>query len=318
MNTFCTIITADYFPKAATLYKSIKRFNPGMQLQVLIADDKDVSPAVSSEPGINIIAAQHLRDFHLVKSLYEKYAHRNIDYFRWSMKPVFMLYLLEHGFEKVLYIDCDMFFFSDYQFLFLMLNDADILLTPNWTHSDPNKDEHSFIELFTSGLFSAGFIGANKQASAAMQWWADACHFKMGFLRELGIRDDQKYLDIFPVKFEKTHIIRHRGCNIGSWNFNESERVLVNGTVLINGQDPVVFIHFDEMLVQEIMRGHDKLLYPYLEEYTKAFDETGVRLGTFLHTIDKHADANVFVKLKWKLKLRTRIKSILYRLMQRV
>ncbi len=64
-----------------------------------------------------------------------------------------------------------------------------------------------------------------------MQWWANACHFMMGPLIAQGIHDDQKYLDLLPVKFETTEILRHRGCNIGSWNFGQSKRVQVGDQV---------------------------------------------------------------------------------------
>ncbi len=85
-----------------------------------------------------------------------------------------------------------------------------------------------------------------------MRWWANACHFMMGSHVNYGIHDDQKYLDVFPILFETTKIIRHRGCNIGAWNIEESKREIVNGTVLINREFPVIFIHFDGMMIQSI------------------------------------------------------------------
>ncbi|MDP4264236.1 MAG: hypothetical protein Q8941_17030 [Bacteroidota bacterium] len=317
-NTFCTIITADYYPKALTLFKSLIQFNPSAPLQVLVADNKPVSPAMERPDLIRLIPASNLAGYSLCDDLYKKYAHNDMDSFRWSLKPVFISYLLENGFDKVLYLDCDMFFFGDYDFLFLELDNASVLLTPNWINSNPLLDKDSFFSLFTSGFFSAGFIGANKMALPALKWWAGACHFMMGAHIEHGIRADQKYLDVFPVKFETTKIIRHRGCNIGAWNYEECKRELVNGKVLINAEFPVIFVHFDGMLIRGILRGHDKLLAPYLELYKKAFEETGAILSDFMPDIDTHVSAGTITRLKWRLKLKTRIKKMLYNLSQKL
>lgn len=314
MNTFSTIITADHYPKAYTLYKSLARFNSSIQLQVLLADDGAILNSAVKPEGIKVFTVNYLKDYPLVKELYDKYALSSMDFFRWSMKPVFVSYLLEDGFDKVIYLDCDMFFFNEYDFLFLELDQSSVLLTPNWINSDPSLDKDSYISLFTSGFFSAGFVGANRNGLAALKWWAEACLFMMGADIKSGIRDDQKYLDILPAKFEEINIIRHRGCNIGAWNYRECKRTLINGKVLINGEFPVIFIHFDGMLVQGILRRYDKLLKPYLEEYKKLFKESGYDLSGFIKEIDLHEKAGIITRLKWKLSFRTRMKNFLYKL----
>jgi hypothetical protein len=210
-----------------------------------------------------------------------------------------------------------MFFFNDYTFLFEELDHSSILLTPHWRNSNPLIDKDSFIALFTSGIFSGGFIGANRDALPAMKWWAEACHFMMGPRMDIGIYDDQKYLDAFPVLFEKTKIVRHRGCGVGA-NMEETKRMMVNGKVLINGQYPVIFVHFDNVLVQGILKGYDEHLLPYLNQYTKVFEESGSSLSDYLRQVSVHANADVIRKMKWKLKIRTRIKQALYKLSQKI
>ena len=317
-NTFCTIITAGYYPKALALYKSIQQFNPDIDLKVLIADDKPIDVNFPVPTRIKIIPVSDLYGYSLVNDLYKKYAHIEMDFFRWSLKPVFISYLLENGFDKVLYIDCDMFFFNDFNFLFSELDTSSVLLTPHWENSDPLKDKDSFFTLFTNGFFPAGFIGANKNGIPAMRWWANACHFMMGSHVNYGIHDDQKYLDIFPVKFETTKIIRHRGCNVGAWNYEECKRENINGEVLINGEFPVIFIHFDGMMIQGIMRGHDSLLAPHFKLYTQTFEEAGTKLSDYIKQISTHSNPGLLLRGKWKLQLRTRLKKILYKLAEKL
>ncbi|HET6994741.1 MAG TPA: hypothetical protein VFI06_07155 [Chitinophagaceae bacterium] len=317
-KSFCTIITADHYPRALALYKSIIQFDPGILLHVLIADNNSLPNDVTPPAGMKIMTVSQLNGYSLTESLYRKYAHIEMDFFRWSLKPVFISYLLENGFEKLLYTDCDMFFFNDYSFLFSDLDTSSVLLTPHWRNSNPLTDRDSFVALFSDGIFTAGFIGANKNGLPAMKWWAEACHFLMDAHPELGINDDQRYLDIFPVYFEGTKIIRHRGCTIGAWHYEECKRELVNGQVLINGEYPVIFIHFEDMLASQILKGHDKLLLPYLNEYKRVFEESGYRLGDFIKSVDTYARPGALKKIKWTLRPRTRIKNFLYKLASRL
>lgn len=318
MNTFCTIITADYYPRALALYKSLIKYNEHIQLQALIADNKPLPDLANHFPGIKTINVSQLTGYSLVDAVYNKYAHIDMDAFRWSLKPIFISYLLENGMEKILYTDCDMFFVNDYHFLFSELDTSSVLLTPHWKNSDPLTDKNSFLALFSSGIFTAGFIGANQNALPAMKWWANACHFTMGAHPDLGIHDDQRYLDIFPVYFEGTKIIRHRGCTVGAWHYEECKRELVNGTVLINGKYPIIFIHFENMLVSQILKGHDKLLLPYLNDYKRVFEESGYLLSDFIKKIDTYTKPDVLKKIKWLLRPKTRLKTFLYKLASRL
>jgi hypothetical protein len=314
MQAFCTIITADYFPRALALYNSIAAYDEQIELHVLVADNKPVHEIAKQFPRIRLIPVSNLSHYTLVDELYKKYAHISLDFFRWSLKPVFISYVLEHGIDKLIYLDGDMFFVNDYHFLFLELDSSSVILTPHWKTNDPLADSASFFALFRSGIFTAGFVGANQQALPAMKWWAEACHFMMGEHPALGIHDDQRYLDIFPVYFEGTKVIRHQGCTIGAWHYELSKRELVNGEVMINGKYPVIFIHFEEMLVSQILKGHDPLLLPYLNQYRKVFEENGFVLNNYIKNINTYASATSFHRLKWKIKLRTRMKQFFFKL----
>lgn len=314
MQTFCTIITADYFPRALALYTSIIKYNSEIELQILIADGKPL-PAIGDKfPKIKLRTVEELIDFPLVNELYKKYAHINIDNFRWSMKSVFASWLLENGYDKILYLDCDMFFVNDYNFLFKELDTHSFLLTPLWKATNPLVDESNFLSTFTSGIFVANFFGANKNGLPALHWWANACHFKMLPAMELGVHDDQRYLDIVPVIFENIKIIRHRGCNIGAFNYVESVRSMVDGQIMINGQYPVIFIHFDDMMVSGILKGHDRLLLPYLQQYEEAYTENGYNLSSYIKKFEPLKNAGLLKRIKWNLKIRTRIKRFFYKL----
>jgi hypothetical protein len=318
MKTFCTIITKNYLPYAIALYKSIERFDKQIQLQVLVVDGDVPAEIISGYNGITIIPVHTIMEYNLVKSLHKKYVHTSTNSFRWALKPVLISYLLEQGFKKVLYTDCDIFFYEDYRFLFDDLDISCILLTPHWRTSDPLVDELAFLSLFTDGIYNAGFIGANREGLPALSWWALACHYRMETNEDMALKDDQSYLDVVPVKFENVKIIRHMGCNISAWNQFECKRVLVGDKVLINGIYTIVFMHYNKRQFIEILKGHDKLLLPYLQQFKKTFEENGDELSSFHKDFNHYYTAGPLLKLKWKLMIRTRIKRFLFLMAQKI
>lgn len=315
MRTFCTIITPDYLPYAITLHRSLVKINPEEKLKVLVCGDMPATAAGLSA-GIELIDLNKLYGYRNADSLFHKYADKS-DALRWSMKPVFTAFLLEHGFEKVIYTDCDLFFFNNYEFLFEDLEKYSILLSPHRYTSNPLINEEEFLSSFRFGQFNAGFIAASKKGIPALDWWARSCDYQIEQDFAKGLNNDQRYLDNLPVLFEDVKIIQHRGCNVAFWNQHECERVMVNGELLISKTYPVIFVHFHRKYFAELMEGHDQLIFPYFKEFEKTFNESGHNLIEFIKDMPDHKEASTVYKLKRKLLLRTRFKRWLFRLSQK-
>lgn len=268
---FCTIITGDHIHYALTLRHSLVKYNKDAQLYILTTDISTRNAELLQEfENVLLLSLEEVCDSGMGKSIYNKYFERDMDAFRWSMKPVFITHLLRNrDVRKVMYVDCDIYFFNDYSFLFEQLSDSNVLLTPHWRSSDPHRDPANFGLLYTNGLYNGGFIGANEFAIPAMDWWAMACEYVCVKDTSSGLFVDQVHLNILPVYFENIGIVRHRGCNVANWNMTECYRVATgNGTeVFIADEYPVIFIHFTGSMLKGILSGQDILLQPYLEEY---------------------------------------------------
>lgn len=276
-SAFCTIITPDYIPYALVLRKSLLQFGDDVKLYILVCDANENQCKAIQEnyPGIFTLYTNEVCSAGIGKAIYDKYFNSDIDAFRWSMKPAFLNYLLrEKNVDKVIYADWDIHFYNDYHFLFDELDIHDVLLTPHWRSSDPYKDAPNFGILYTSGLYNGGFIGANKNAIPAMEWWAMACEYICIKDTTTGHFVDQTHLNILPIYFEKVGILKHRGCNVANWNMVECKRTISSGTtnVMIAGKYPLVFIHFTKSTINGILSGTDSLLLPYLEIYRSAVD----------------------------------------------
>ncbi len=314
MNTFCTIVSCDYLPFARVLFTSLQRIKQDVRFQVLVIDGE---LSAANEP-FAIHSPEAMKEYRLFRQIEKKYGHTNKDHFRWALKPIFISYLLENGYSRVIYTDPDIFFTSDYSFLFNKLNKCNILLTPHWPAIRLPEHEDSLFSVLRGGLFNAGFVAAGTGGIEGMHWWAEMCHYKMDKQPQLGIFDDQKYLDILPVYFDGVEIIRHKGCNIASWNMDSCKRELINGRLLINGEFDPVFIHFAKDTIINILNKNDALLRPWLDIYIQMLSEHGFDLLKNLSHYEPAKYDNLLYSIQHRIRLRTRIKRMLFKFAEKI
>lgn len=269
MKALCTIVTKSHVPYAIALQKSVQRFLKDSQMHVLIVDSFDKNVLVSDDK-LRFYSVESVKESEIGQKIYKKYYQRNMDHFRWSAKPVFMKYLLTQGIDHLLYLDSDLFFFDNPDFLFKKLNQNSVLLSPHFRTNDPSIDYEDFGRNNTHGLFNGGFVGANTNGIEALEWWADTCEKKCVKDRKHGYYDDQSHLSLIPMLYENVGIIKNRGCNVASWNRNTCHRSIENGKLVLAGKDELVFVHFTIDTIKGILDGSDPLLFPYLAEYAYA------------------------------------------------
>jgi hypothetical protein len=266
-KVFCTIITSSHLGYAEALAKSLHAHDEDCLLYALVVD-ADLRD--KSRPGFTVLSIPEMEC-----ELSDLLARRYLDFgrhdeFRWSMKSVLLLHLLRREKAgKVVFVDPDIAFFNDPRFLFDFLDSSNVLLTPHWRCNDPSKDPANFRMLMTEGHFNAGFVAVSSGAEEALEWWGRICLGRCERAQAEGLFVDQSYLNLLPVYFDKVQIIRHRGCNVANWNLEMNRRELVDGEVMINGNDPVVFIHFTNSTIRGILRGEDGHLRPHLEQWLK-------------------------------------------------
>lgn len=253
-TALCTISSKSHLYKVDALFFSLNSCYGG-NLFCLVVDSKKI---LEREPGVYEYLDQF--DSTLFVDVAKKYQGNEL---RWALKPVYLKYLLEKGYEKVLYVDNDIYFFNSPFKLFEKLNTFSILLTPHFYPSNPKSHQNWFEANFRVGLFNAGFIGVNQNAIPMLDWWADACLYnvKKSFWR--GLFDDQKYLDLVPIIFEGVEVVKDTGCNLAGWNFNNRLNTLKGPNL-----DSITFIHFAELTIREFSK-IDSPFHPLWKLYEK-------------------------------------------------
>jgi hypothetical protein len=262
---FCTISTSNHLYKTWSLYDSLSLIHHSICLHVLVIDynSKIVAPA----ENILIYNSKHVAISDIATGIIKKYRAKP-DKLRWSLKPIFLHYLLkEKKCGNIIYTDNDIAFFNDFSFLFELLNQHPVLLTPHRYPRNPLQNQEWLEVNFTTGLYNAGFFGVNSKAIEILKWWASCCLYRCEKNSWRGLFDDQKYLDLVPIIEPNTLVLQHEGCNIADWNRDICKRTVVNNSILINEKYPVVFIHFNNTTLRTINSGGDPLLNPFFEKY---------------------------------------------------
>jgi hypothetical protein len=309
MYHFCTIASIDYLPFVETLYHSLNNTGSPVTLHALVVNGE----TLPASDGIKWYTLDQLSADPLIEEVVSRY-HTNGNALRWSLKPFFLSFLVDR-FEKVIYLDNDIFFFNRFDFLFGELEKHTLLLTPHWSSFEPLPHFDNFLTSFQLGLFNAGFVGATKRGKATLQWWGRLCLHRMETDPTKGLFVDQRYLDLAPIYDPEVGILRHEGCNISSVNMHQNRRVKIGEDVLINGTYPIVFIHFSGETVKHIQNGNDGLLLPYFKQYENVFSLSGHSLNDFKHDLQP---SSFPVVIKRKLRLRTRVKQAIFRLWQKL
>ena len=264
MYHFCTITTHDHLYKTLALADSILCAEPEAHIHVLLIDGEGVT---QENMAISFYKLEDLWGQPVFENIATKYK-GDRDKLRWSLKPVFLHYLLENKGDKVLYLDNDIYFYSSPRFLFELLADHDILLTPHHYPYDPEHNQNWLEANYRVGLYNAGFIAVNTQAKANMIWWAKCCAYRCEKNALRGTFDDQKYLDLLPIINERTHIVRHKGCNVAEWNRAVVSRSkMPDGKVILGDKYPLVFIHFNNTTVRSISKGEEPALNDIFKTY---------------------------------------------------
>ncbi len=260
-TAFCTISTNSHLFKVDALFASLKEVGCSSELVCLAtqAGNGSIKNGRLLRPGSIELG--------LVGEAIKAKHHETSDCLRWSLKPVLIRALLEE-YDKVIYLDNDLFFFSLPSFLWSELDSNDILLTPHHYPRNPKENQNWLEANFKVGLYNAGFVGVNRNAKHVMDWWAECCLYRCEKSLIRGLFDDQKYLDLVPVMHGSTKILDHKGCNVAGWNVEVCKRLVDgDGSVSIDGKWPIVFIHFNGFSVRTILHGNDQLLRPHLTQY---------------------------------------------------
>lgn len=268
----------------------------GGSLYVLLIDEEKA--IINQQPKNVVFYNLNQLEIGIGKDIINKYK-KNKDKLRWSLKPVFLNYLLAE-IPKIIYVDNDIYFFGDHSFLFDELESQSILLTPHFYKTDPSKEQNWLEANFRIGLYNAGFIGVNSKAKLALDWWSNCCYYNVKKSYWRGLFDDQKYLDLLPIIFENIEIIKNRGCNLAGWNYkNHHVQRNADNKLIIENKYPLTFIHFGELSLLEFSNPNSVYFIEFTE-YLAALRKYNNSFEFKRNVFKKETILPYFYYLRWR------------------
>lgn len=238
----CTIVSANYFAFARTLARSFRIQHPEDDFFVLIVDRRsELVDAAAHADGLQTLYVEDLGipDF---RSLSFKY---DILELNTGVKPTLLKRLLSMGYDKVIYLDPDIYVYDSLDFIYQLLQSNNIIVTPHATAPIVNLESPTDEEFSAVGIFNLGFIAVNGNSEARkfLDWWESRC-LQLGFREfQTGLFVDQKWVDLAPCYFNGLYILKHKGCNVAHWNFQERQLEERPDGWSVNDV-PLVFFHF--------------------------------------------------------------------------
>lgn len=235
---FCTYTDENFIPRALALWTSIKDHHKDFTLYVCLMTKKAVE--VSKKIKLKNIKFSSVNDLEKELPILKKIKKQRskIEYY-FTCTPALIEFLLKkHNLPYLEYIDADMFFFRNSNYILKKIKNSSVGMTPH--RFARTKQVHQIYGKFNVGWL---FFRNNKDGLKCLRWWKQNC-LRWCFDRvEKDKYADQKYLDRFFQVCKKIKVLSMPGFNEAPWNVVPERIKKINTTVFV-GNYPLVLYHF--------------------------------------------------------------------------
>lgn len=313
MNCTFTICAKNYLAQALTLRESFLKHNPSLNFYIFLADKID---GVEDVEGVVTLDKSWIPDW--VNMAY-KY---DVIEFNTSIKPFCFGKLFKKGYEKVIYLDPDIYVTRPLDFIYKCLNDKSIVLTPHYCDIEEHFDGAVSEETFNKvGIYNLGFCALknDKVGQEIAKWWQNRLQYKCYSQSSEGLFVDQKWMDYIPGFFpDATCVSSHHGMNVAIWNLHERELFIddKHGYMIrrkkTEDEFPLLFFHFsgfDPFETSVINRRHPQFnvmtypsFKPIIEEYRERVYANGYdRFSKMKYGFNHYSDGGVITPLQRRM-----------------
>jgi glycosyltransferase involved in cell wall biosynthesis len=279
----CTIVANNYLAYARVLAQSFLTAHPEGEFHVLVVDRRDPTVDYESEPFTSWFAEEiGIPDF-----LHLAFRYTILE-LSTAVKPWFLLHLhRQTGTPALLYFDPDILVLGSLAELYMLLERADVVMTPHITapiEDDRTPGERDFL---LSGIFNLGFLGVafNERTLLFLDWWHRRLERYCLHSVESGLFVDQRWMDFALAFLERVEVLREPGWNVAYWNLLHHRLESDGGEWRVDGR-PLRFFHFSGYSLErprQISRYQNRLTIEERPDIEPLFAEYARRLGEAGH-----------------------------------
>lgn len=313
MNCAFTICAKNYLAQALTLRESFLKHNPSLNFFIFLADKID---GVEDVDGVVALDKSWIPDWVNMAFKYD------VIEFNTSIKPFCFGKLFKDGYEKVIYLDPDIYVTRPLDFIYECLNDKSTVLTPHYCDIEEHFDGAVSEETFNKvGIYNLGFCALknDKVGQEIAKWWQNRLQYKCYSQSSEGLFVDQKWMDYIPGFFpDATCVSSHYGMNVAIWNLHERELFIdeKQGYMIrrkkTGDEFPLLFFHFsgfDPFETTVINRRHPQFnvttypsFKPIIEEYRERVYANGYdRFSKMTYGFNHYFDGSVITPLQRRI-----------------
>lgn len=236
-----TIVGSNYLGRASVLASSVREYAPDWDFFTLVVDVS--TPEELEEAGVGTPLDCEAVGIDPTRLAVMSFLY-NITEFCTAMKPSALKWLLDKGYDRVLYLDPDTQLFNSPAPIMNMLDHHAVALTPHSLAPIPEDGrEPSHDTIRGCGSFNLGFFAGTDESRPLLDWWEEMVYLGAGIEVEQNRFTDQRWMDLAP-SYADVGVIRHRGVNVAYWNLHERTLARASdGAVLVDGE-PLVLFHF--------------------------------------------------------------------------
>ena len=285
-----TLCSNNYLAQAKVLGDSFGKHHPAIEFIIGLVDTFHSSIDYSAFSDLTILQVSEI-DIPEFGDMERKY---NIVELNTSVKPFYFTHIFKFlNADKIIYLDPDTQIFSPLEEALDLLDNYNIIITPQ--NCTPIDDGHSpsDIHLLGTGVFNLGFfaLSNHEKVRSFLKWWTKRL-VKYGFADERNnMFFDQVWINLVPVFFDNYYILKHPGYNMAPSNLHERQMTKDNmGKWFLNEQYPLRFYHFSGFKFS-----NPELMCSYSNRYTFENREDVLPLyKSYIHLLA----ANMIVKLQ--------------------
>jgi hypothetical protein len=217
MQIYCTLFDSFYLSRGLTMYNSLVKNLKEFHLYIFAFDN--LCYDILKKENLANTTIISLKEFENEELLKVKPERSKAEYC-WTSTPSTIQYVLDnYNVPFCTYIDADLYFYNNPEVLENEMSDKESVLIAEHRYSWLAK----LYEEKRAGRFCVQYITFKKNnlGRKVLESWSKQCIDWCYNRYEDGKFGDQKYLDVWPDKYQEIHILKNHGGGLAPWNVQQ-------------------------------------------------------------------------------------------------
>jgi hypothetical protein len=238
---FVSLFDKNYLVKGVSMIDSLLDYSDDHGILILSLDEHTFITLNSYFRGNSRISIKKM-DFIDRQVLTQISKDRTYREYCWALSSILSFTALSYQELDVIYLDADLYFFNSVEKIVNKCSDYNAAITPH-------RFTETYKHLEINGKFNVQWVyfkNNNYGRRIALDWMND-CIVSTKYDIAAGIVGDQKYLDLWPSRYENILEISDIGVGLAPWNQEGAIITNLDNSLHVGFEEKLVFYHFHSL-----------------------------------------------------------------------